>query len=109
VAYVLTATALGSPCSSSAFTPSLASPQVAGTSVTWTATAAGCTSAEFQVWLLPPGAGWRVVRDWSTTPTFDWNTTGASPGTFTFELHARQVGSSAAYESYVDVGYVLSP
>jgi cell wall-associated protease len=109
VSYVLSATTLGAPCSSTAFTPNPTSPRPTGTTVTWTATATGCTSAEFQIWLLPPAGGWRIARDWSTTPTFDWITTGATPGSFTFELHARQVGSTAAYEAYSDVSYVLSP
>jgi hypothetical protein len=73
-----------------------------------TAGATGCTSPQFEFWMLAPGGSWQQVRDWSTTATFSWNTTGAAAGTYAFEVHARRNGSTGAFEAFADLDYTLT-
>jgi RHS repeat-associated protein len=60
-------------------TSNVASPQVAGTSVTWTATPSGGTSPFTYKWWVSSdaGANWTQVSDWQTTNTYVWVPTTA--------------------------------
>jgi hypothetical protein len=98
-------------CSSAGLASNVAGNQAAaGTPVTWTATG-GCDvtdTATYQFWQQPPGGSWSMVQDWSTSPTFNWNTTGDATGTYNFQVWARNHGSSASYEAYVGNPYALT-
>jgi hypothetical protein len=81
-----------------AFNPGTANP---GTPVTLTATA-GCGTGDtptYQFWELAPGSGWTVTQPWSTSATWNWDTTGAAAGTYYFEVWVRAQGSTANYET----------
>jgi glucose/arabinose dehydrogenase/subtilisin family serine protease len=95
-------------CASASFSPAPASPQTAGVTVNWTAGASGCSTPQFQIWMRPPSGSWQMSRDWSTSTALAWDSTGAAAGGYTFELLARQSGSGAAYEAFVDVPYTLN-
>ena len=43
--------------------------------------------------------GWKTLRPWSTTPSFDWDTTGADAGAHTVMSWVRTVGSGVAYHA----------
>ena len=94
--YVLSA---GAACTSVTETASPASPQAPGTSVMFTATAAGCPNPTYEFWLLAPGAGWAVTQPYSTASRWTWNTTGVGAGTYTLNVYVRQNGSTAVYEA----------
>ena len=51
-----------------------------GSSVTFTASATGCTTPEYQFWAKAPGAAWSIVRPYSSSSTFSWSTTGLPSG-----------------------------
>lgn len=72
-----------------------------GQTVTWTATA-NCQFAnpEYRFWRQAPGGSYVLVQDWSTSNTFVWNTTGATQGTYNWQVWVREAGSTAAYETY---------
>jgi hypothetical protein len=101
-----TLTAVPTVCSSVSVSANPASPRPAGTTVAWTASSV-CSSPQFQFYLLPPGGSWALVRDWGSAD-YSWNTTSLSSGTWTLEVRARQVGSSATYESVVTQTYDLA-
>jgi hypothetical protein len=61
-------------------------PITAGTTVTLTATASGCSSPLYRFWRLDPGGGWTMVQDYSATATYAWNTTGLANGTYSFAV-----------------------
>jgi hypothetical protein len=103
--YTLTTTGTA-PCTSVALSPSPASPQVVGTSVLWTASATGCSSPQFRFWLFRDGV-WSVVQDWSTSPTFTWNTTGLPQNDYQVEVDAR-AGTSGGFQASNRVGYTLT-
>src|SRR5207244_2234045 len=94
------------PCSIVTVTPSLGSPQPAGTAVTFTASPSGCSSAEYRFYNVVPGSSWQLLRDWSTTPTFSY--TGTVPGTYYWEVDVRAAGTSVSYDAYRVFTYSLS-
>ena len=95
-------------CTTTSFTAVPASPQAAGTPVTFTATASGCTTPQFKYWILPPGGSWTVARDWGPA-VFAWTTTGLAAGTYRVTVYARATGSTADYEAYGAGSYDLTP
>jgi len=99
---------LANPASSVTLTPSVASPTSVGTPVTFTSAASGGSGQyQYRYLLKIPGGTLTTVRDYSTTATWNWTTTGLSAGTYQVVVHARNVGSTASYETYKSVNYVL--
>ena len=66
-----------------------------------TATAAGCTSGpRYEFWLRPATSStWQLVQAYGTSATYDWNTTGALPGTVYLGVHVRDANSAAGYDA----------
>ena len=95
-------------CTTGNMTPDKASPQAHGTTVTFTATSAGCSQPVYRFWVQPPGGGWAINQDYSTTSTFAWNTTGLAAGTYHIDVWVKQNGSSAAEETFFVVTYTLT-
>ena len=89
--------------------PSLGSPRTVGTSVQWTAAAGGGSgSYEYQFWLYSYGTGaWSVVQPYGAGSTWTWNSTGLAPGNYLVDVWARNAGSTATFEVYLAVPYVL--
>jgi hypothetical protein len=90
-----------------------ASPAVAtavGSPVTFTLTPA-CDvgdTAQWQLYVLPKGGTWSLLSDWSTTLTYNWDTTNVAIGTYFFEAHVASTNSDAGvtgWDSYVDLSW----
>lgn len=81
------------PLSLSALSSDKASPQVTGTTVTFSASASGGTSPYSYKWRVSNGSSWSVLRDWSTTASVSW--APSTPGTYQIEAWARNAGSTA--------------
>jgi hypothetical protein len=97
-------------CTSATITPSVASPQLAGVPVTFTATAAGCSSPLFEFWELPAGSStWVVVRAFSAGNTFVWTTTGLPNGPYRFGIWANQTGSPNAHDTFAIMTFWIDP
>src|SRR5439155_26389722 len=79
-----------------------ASPQPAGTTVLWTASASGCTSAEYLITFPTPSGVWSVPQNWSANATFSWNTTGLANGEYLFKSEAHSTDATTRH-AYVDV------
>jgi outer membrane protein assembly factor BamB len=74
----------------------------AGTHVTITGAASGCTNPSplYEVWMRPASSStWTLVRGWSSTATYDWNSTGALPGTVYFGVWTKDAASTNAYDA----------
>jgi len=85
------------PCTSVTEGASPRSPQLPGTSVTFTAGASGCLHPLYQFWVLAPGSTtWQVLRAYSTTSSFTWNTGGLLRGTYLYTVWARDASSSGS-------------
>ena len=82
-------------------TPSL-SGGIVGTPVTWSATAVyGTGPYTFQFWVFD-GAQWSLGQDWSPSSTWTW--TPSAPGTYSFQVWARNTGSSARLDAFRSFG-----
>jgi hypothetical protein len=89
--YTLTVT----PCTSVTETAAPPTTTTSGTSVSFTAVAAGCPNPLYQFWILAPGSTtWTIVQAYSTTATFTWNTTGKTAGTYRYTVWVRDASSS---------------
>ena len=72
-----------------------------GATIAFTAGATGCTSPEFEYWVLAPGGSWQVLRPYSSNAGFSWSTSGLAAGTYQVAVWVRQHGDGAPY---YDVG-----
>jgi hypothetical protein len=73
-----------------------------GTHVTITGTASGCTSANprYEFWMRAASqSAWQLVQGYSTSATFDWNSTGAAPGTVYFGVWVKDAASSKSLDA----------
>jgi spore germination protein YaaH len=75
------------------------SPQIPGTSITFTGDAFCAGTPQYRFWSQPAGGPWTIAQDYSTTNTVSWDTTGKALGTYNFEVDARNLGSSVAYDT----------
>jgi hypothetical protein len=97
-------TVTGSVCTGVTIVPAPTSvnnnPTSGGTHVIATASATGCTTTpKYEFWIRPASVStWTVVQAYSATATYDWNSSGALPGTVYLGVHAKDAGSSAAYD-----------
>ena len=91
----------------SSLTSNLASPQVPGTTVTFSAAASGGTAPYQYKWWLSDGTAWSVVRDWNTSPSMTWRPTTAGP--YTVAVWARNAGVTVdANQALAYVTYDIS-
>src|SRR5215213_1538133 len=80
-----------------AVTPSVQG-AAAGRPVTWTVTSAGGTGPyTYKFWAFD-GAEWQAMQDWSSSSTWVW--TPPSPGTYIFQVWARNAGSAKRLDAY---------
>ncbi|MHC1696843.1 MAG: multicopper oxidase domain-containing protein [Geobacteraceae bacterium] len=87
------------------------SPQPNTTSggVTFTATGIGGSGAyEFEFW-THNGTNWTKVQDYSSDPTWVWDTTGVTPFIYTVQVNVRSAGSTAAFEAFANAGFQITP
>jgi cell wall-associated protease len=88
--------------------PSVASPQPTGTSITFTATALGCNTPDYRFFIAPPSTGvFGEVQAFGPTTTFAWNTAGLAPGPYQVGVWSRQRGSTASYEAFAFITFQL--
>ena len=99
---------LATPASSVTLAPSVASPAMIGSTVTFSAAASGGSGQyQYRYYLGVPGGAQTLVRDYSTVASWNWNTSGLAAGTYTVVVHARSVGSTKSYETYKALSYGL--
>jgi hypothetical protein len=106
--YAITSFTLGvAGCTSTDVSPNLPAPQAAGVAIAFVASATGCTSAQYEYWLLAPGGAWGMKQGYGSAG-WTWNTAGLAPGTYQVGVWARQSGSAASYDTYAIVTYGVS-
>jgi hypothetical protein len=101
---------LSAPCSSAtvSFDPSGSS--LVGNLVTVTAVGTCGGTPTYEFWSQPNDGvtPFSIVQSWSTNATYNWDTTGASPGGYNFMVWVENEGSAASYETYVGGSYSLT-
>jgi hypothetical protein len=65
------------PVSAAAITATLAAPQAAGTTITWTATTSGGTAPFLYKWMIHDDVQWNAAGGWTSSNTFAWTPTVA--------------------------------
>ena len=73
----------------------------AGSVIDFTAVGSGCTSPEYEFWVLSPGGHWNAVQSYGSSPTYSWKTAGLAVGSYQVSVWVRQHGSGTAF---YDVG-----
>ncbi len=88
----------------SALTGSPAPPRPTGTTITWTATAAGGTAPlQYRFWTYTAATGWTMAQDYSTSNTFAW--TPSQAGQSDVAVWVKAAGSTNAYDATRDTGF----
>ncbi len=85
----------GAKCTSATVHMTSPAPALAGTAVTFGATAASCPVPLFQYSVLFPNGRWYLKQTW-TTGAFTWNTVGMTPGRYPVRVWAIKTGDSGA-------------
>ena len=97
-------------CASASVAAVPGSPQVQGTHVQLTASAAGCSSPQFEFWLQSPGGVWTLGRPYTTNATWTWDTTGLASGTYTIHAWATETGGDlTTWQTFGGLAYALQP
>jgi spore germination protein YaaH len=88
-------------CATVTVSTSPGSTAASGTGVTVAGAAAGCSSPLYEFWILSPGATtWQLVQAYSSSATYQWNTTGKAKGVYRFSVWAKDAGSAASYDAF---------
>jgi len=87
-------------CITTQLAPSLVSPQQVGATISLTASSTGCPNPLYEFWVLAPGATqYTLARQYSTSATFSWSTSGAVSGTYRINVWARDASSQGTYSN----------
>jgi spore germination protein YaaH len=77
-----------------------ASPAKVGTAITLTGSASGCPNPDplYEFWILRPGLRtWQLAQAYSSSATYDWNTSGLRAGTYRFSVWVRDASGKGLY------------
>jgi spore germination protein YaaH len=89
-------------CTGVSLSSAPASTATVGSSVVFTARAAGCPnpSPVYEFWLLAPGASsWTLVQAYSTSNAWTWSTAGKTTGTYQVAVWVRDASSGGAFSN----------
>jgi spore germination protein YaaH len=97
-------------CSQAAITADKTTPQIPGTSITFTGTALCAGTGEYRFWLqLPGGGAFALMQDHSTTNTWTWAVPpNQQLGTYTLQVDARNQGSLVDLDTYARMSFRLA-
>jgi len=89
-------------CTSVSINATPTSPQPQGTVVTLGAVAAGCPDPNptYRFYLRSPSGVWSIVKNFSTSSSFIWNTASYVPGTYLIGVWAKDAKSGFTYDAY---------
>lgn len=94
-------------CTAVSLSPSPAAPQAAGTNVTLTGSATGCTTPEYSFYYRQSGGTtWILIRDFGAASAI-WNTTGRVSGNYEVLVRARNVGTSGSGDVNSQITYAI--
>jgi len=95
------------PASSATLVSDKVSPQISGSSVTFTAEGIGGAGSYEYFFLLKTGSVWNIMQDYSSTNTWTWDTSGMPGGIYTVQVWVRNTGSDYGYEALKSLSYVI--
>jgi photosystem II stability/assembly factor-like uncharacterized protein len=80
-------------CTSASLSPPSVS-QVAGSTVSLTASSTGCPNPLYEYWVGYPDGSWHIIQGFAANGAFNWNTTGWPTGAYSVHVWANQQGAS---------------
>jgi len=89
-------------------TPNLVAPQAPGTSITWTASAAGGLAPYQYRFLVWGGSAWSEARAWDTSNVFTWTPSVASPD-YKVAVLVRSAGNTGPNEITTAQPFAIRP
>lgn len=84
-------------------------PKPVGPRFTFTASSSGCSSPQYQFWLLPPGGSWTLVQAYGAAAGWQLDTSLYSSGNLQVGVWARPAGSNNALDTFSLSAYSVSP
>lgn len=91
---------LASGCPSVTESSTPAATATAGSAVTFTASAPGCSSPQYEFWILSPGASlYTLLRPYGTSPSVTWSTVGNGAGVYRIDVWVRNGAGPGAYSN----------
>jgi hypothetical protein len=103
---------LASGCAGATMSANPASPQQAGTTVTFTASSALCVNPPpvYRFWWQYVGTStWHIGQDFNSSNTWTWGTSRFLPGSYKIVVWANQSGTSTTtYQTYAQMTIVLT-
>ena len=97
----------GPHCSTVELASDLASPQLLGSQLHFTATSAGCPNPTYKFFVQYPNGKWYNGRFFGG-PTWTWDTALLPKGTYTIRVWANQSGDMTSPEVYVDEAFLFT-
>ena len=95
-------------CGAPTLSPDDTSPQLAGTTVNWTATVTCTGTPQYSFFVKSPAGVWSMGQNWGPSATFQWlspTTTGA----YTIDVQVRNAGAlDDVYDNYLTAPYSLT-
>ena len=97
-------------CTSVTVSAAPPSPSSAGTQVTITGSASGCSNPGYEFWARWQGdPSWYLLQGYSTSNVYVWNSTGAAPGTEYLGVWAKDAGSSTStFDAHASIPYTVT-
>jgi hypothetical protein len=79
-------------CGSAALSPPTTSAQL-GATINYTASSSGCANPRYAFWVQYPDMSWHFLQNFGGA-TFNWNTAGLTPGSYTIHVWVNRTGNS---------------
>jgi nicotinamide mononucleotide (NMN) deamidase PncC len=99
----------GTACTSAAIVGAPTAPQKSGTAVTFTASSTGCPTPLYEFWLRTSTSAWILAQSFSSSNTFNWDSTGAPVDTIFFGIWAKDAASSTAtFDANSSIAYSIT-
>ncbi|WP_394186929.1 triple tyrosine motif-containing protein [Metabacillus halosaccharovorans] len=92
------------PIAVSSVSSSIASPQNVGKTIRLTTNANGGINKLYKYWIYD-GTGWKVIRDYQSSNSFDW--TPSKAGKYRFSVHVKDENSTKEYDAYKGFEYEI--
>jgi len=103
---LLTAPVSTTRCTGASVAATPPSPQMAATQVVFTALATGCPHPLYEFWARWVGhADWQLLRSYSTSTTYSWNSTGAASGIEYVGVWVKDSSSPVQADFYTSIPY----
>src|SRR5260370_750649 len=84
-------------CSAMSASAVPASTAYVGTPISITGSAPGAPNPLYEFWTLPPGGPWVLAQAYSSSPTFNWTTSGQPAGSYRISVWARDASSPGTF------------